>query len=215
MNTKRKCQVVLLSTSQQPLYNNIVTSPRYPNMIQKFGSFENSYPDECKVHHLYITSDEEIKEDDWYIGDNIIYNLVTKTNGMNPQKIISTTNPALNLPQPSKSFIDKYIEEYNAGNPITEVMVEYELDICKRCNGKGTEIVAILGECNCLKCKGKGILSDNINLKVNPDNTINIKPIKDNWSREEVKQLCKLAFKYHCDNSRTTSLPDKWIEDNL
>ena len=100
MNIKRKCQVVMLPTSQQPLYNNIVTSPRYPNMIQKFGSFENSYPDECKVHHLYITSDEEIKEDDWYIGDNIIYNLVTKTNGMNPQKIISTTNPALNLLSP-------------------------------------------------------------------------------------------------------------------
>ena len=49
MNIKRNCQVVMLPTSQQPLYNNIVTSPRYPNMIQKFGSFENSYPDECKV----------------------------------------------------------------------------------------------------------------------------------------------------------------------
>ena len=26
-------------------------------------------------------------------------------------------------------------------------------------------------------------------LKVNPDNTINIKPIKDSWSREEVESL--------------------------
>ena len=42
-----------------------------------------------------------------------------------------------------------------------------------------------------------------------------LKREKKSWSREEVKQLCKLAFKYHCDNPRTTSLPDKWIEENL
>lgn len=30
------------------------------------------------------------------------------------------------LPQPSPQFIEKYIESYNSGNIITEVMVEYE-----------------------------------------------------------------------------------------
>lgn len=204
MNTKRKCQVVLLSTSQQPLYNNIVTSPRYPNMIQKFGSFENSYPDECKVHHLYITSDEEIKEDDWYIGDNIIYNLVTKTNGMNPQKIISTTNPTLNLPQPSKSFIDKYIEEYNEGNPITEVMVEYE-----------TKNIS----------DDEGFFNVKDILKVNSDNTINIKSIKNSWSREEVIEFGLKCVNLGMDlkNNPSSFLNGlsgkdyyyKWIEENI
>ncbi len=197
MNTKRKCQVVLLPTSQQPLYNNIVTSPRYPNMIQKFGSFENSYPDECKVHHLYITSDEEIKEGDWYIGDNIIYNLVTKTNGMNPQKIISTTNPALKLPQPSKSFIDKYIDEYNKGNVVSKVEVEY------------------------VQVPNQIFISEidapYIQLKVNPDDTINIKPIKESWSREEVINLLddfNTTGKFS-DPYKNKIEFDKWIEDNL
>ena len=31
------------------------------------------------------------------------------------------------LPQPSQQFIEKYIEEYNKGNIITDVLVEYEL----------------------------------------------------------------------------------------
>ena len=31
------------------------------------------------------------------------------------------------LPQPSQQFIQKYIEEYNKGNIITNVLVEYEL----------------------------------------------------------------------------------------
>ena len=52
-------------------------------------------------------------------------------------------------------------------------------------------------------------------LKVNIDNTINIKLSKDSWNKEEVEQLCKLAFKYHCDNPRTTYLSNKWIEENL
>jgi len=33
-----------------------------------------------------------------------------------------------------------------------------------------------------------------LQLKVNPGNTINIKPIKDSWNREELLQYIKLAF---------------------
>lgn len=64
------------------------------------------------------------------------------------KKIIATTDRSLGLvvdqngcpmqayskflPQPSQSFIDKFVEEYNKGNVITEVMVEYESDkICE------------------------------------------------------------------------------------
>lgn len=62
--------------------------------------------------------------------------------GNNPdytKKIIATTNTSLKfgkdfpsviryktLPQPSQSFIEKYITEYNKGNVVTNVMVEYE-----------------------------------------------------------------------------------------
>ena len=33
----------------------------------------------------------------------------------------------INLPQPSQQFIQKFVEEYNHGNVITDVLVEYEL----------------------------------------------------------------------------------------
>ena len=36
------------------------------------------------------------------------------------------------LPKPSDSFISKYIEEYNNGNVITNVLVEYEQDYTNR-----------------------------------------------------------------------------------
>jgi hypothetical protein len=45
--------------------------------------------------HIYITSDEEIKKDEYYLGDdNHIYNLVTSVNN-NGKKIILTTNQDL------------------------------------------------------------------------------------------------------------------------
>ena len=72
------------------------------------------------------------------------------------------------LPQPSEQFIQKYIEEYNKGNVITDVLVEY----------------GIIYE-------GRSYDLYNPNkLKINPkDNTITIKKIKDSYSREEVDRM--------------------------
>lgn len=61
-----------------------------------------------------------------YIGINHKgkYYLKTETGY---REVLATTDTSLNLPQPSKQFIEKYIEEYNKGNVITDVLVEYEL----------------------------------------------------------------------------------------
>ena len=79
------------------------------------------------------------------------------------EKIIATTDISLvkeyNLPQPSQQFIQKYIEEYNKGNIITDVLVEYESDF---------------NSCFCTKdiCNGNNCPKK---LKVNPkDNSLNI-----------------------------------------
>lgn len=217
MNTKRKCQAMLLPTNQELWYNNIVTSPRYPNMIQKFGSFENSYPDECKVHHLYITSDEEIKEGDWFINrqymieedkeEYAIWRCGDITPNSNPKKIIATTDTnllkdyseqSLNdfacLPQPSQEFILQYIEEYNKGNVISDVEVEYDKATYDKWLENGASPVFDI-------------------LKVNPDNTINIKPIKNSWSREEVIEVINKFSYENCDDAYRNN--DKWIEENL
>ena len=104
-----------------------------------------------KHQHLYIISDDKIKLFDWVYNnkENIVEQITSKTqlifvleeNKENQtfKKIIATTDSSLwrpshkyasdviLLPQPSQQFIEKYIEEYNRGNVITDVLIEYEL----------------------------------------------------------------------------------------
>jgi hypothetical protein len=76
------------------------------------------------------------------------------------------------LPQPSQSFIEKFVEEYNYRGVITEVMVEYE-SIGAYANPK---------------------YNSDYQLKINSDNTINIINSKERWSREEVVELLYKCF---------------------
>lgn len=104
------------------------------------------------------------------------------------------------LPKISLEFISKFIKAYNEGNPITEVMVEYE---------------QIPGKCHC-----GGICNDTcgdidaLKLKVNPkDNTITIKHCKESWNREEVKQLFNKGFEYLTLHTKEEF--NNWIEQTL
>lgn len=96
--------------------------------------------------HLYILSDEEIKEGDWYISPkfhNSIHQWSKDNISTDKQrkKIIATTNPDLwgknfterdkeiwydGIPKISLDFVERYAKEYNKGNIIKEVMLEYE-----------------------------------------------------------------------------------------
>ena len=78
------------------------------------------------------------------------------------------------LPQPSQAFIEKFIKLYNQGNPITDVLVEYE--------EKYIEPEGIHSN------RGDFVKHLKINHK---DNTITIHPVKDSWNREEVISLIK------------------------
>ena len=128
-------------------------------------------------YHLYITSDDTIKEGDYVIEDigGVVYGPIDKESIVeNPQKIIATTEiglgeipnsvPGFNfpdkigLPQPSQSFIEVFVREYNKGNVITDVLVEMHC----------IEEFEPIGHAG-------GVYSDT-KLKVNPkDNTINIR----------------------------------------
>ena len=196
-----------------------------------------------KNGNLFITSDEEIKEvfKGYAIAvlkeDNRIKELIevitVQEDGCNRYTsieyqqfsfkyhsiypIIATTDTSLkinkfnsgvfkeleySLPYLSEQFIEDYIKEYNKGNVITEVEVEYESK-------------------NISDDEGFFNLADI--LKLNPDNTINIKPTKDSWSREEVKQLLN-KFSIDCFKIAKESViwgedypqivSDKWIEQN-
>ena len=55
-----------------------------------------------------------------------IFGLAHKKDELAKKIIATTTDSSLVLPQPSKQFIQKYVEEYNKGREIKEVLVEYE-----------------------------------------------------------------------------------------
>jgi hypothetical protein len=103
---------------------------------------------------IYITSDEEIKEDDWYITNNNLFQFKGKPDWLDghEKKIVACTNPELwtknesgkmrnpetnefipfqsywfganNISCISSDFIEAYVKAYNEGKEIKEVVLE-------------------------------------------------------------------------------------------
>lgn len=187
-----------------------------------------------QAQHLYTLSDDEIKEGDWYY--DYMYRLVLRATSISThkgdndyKKIIATTNTSLidtihkpakefqyiwELPQPSQSFIEKYIDEYNKGNIITNVMVEYENKMyCKHC---ADVLVYNNRNWKCIRCND--INYDVVDkLKINPkDNTITIRKVKDSWSKEEVSNLMMQAWIFGQANPNCHyTFREEWIEKNI
>jgi hypothetical protein len=157
------------------------------------NSFNPYYP-----QHLYFLSDDEIQKDDWVVyrknglvellkSELIYQGGIVINNGheiawiSNSKKVIATTNDSIgytdlrispvnnfcDYPKPSQAFIEHYVEQYKMRNIIKWVNVEYE------------------------KYYGPSNFShDNYFLpKVNSDNTINISPTKESWSKEELHDI--------------------------
>jgi len=202
--------------------------------------------DEWLAQHLYIISKEETKNGELiydsvntYIPERIIINhgddgdgTLNNKNGYFP--VIATTNKSLKigdwihndsliaLPEPSQSFIQKYVSKYNEGNEIKEVMVEYE-----EYHGISQSIAEIyaVSESDNGRDYDKSFdeklneLGREYKLKVNPnDNTITIKKIKDTWNREEVMELlnkCWIQATKKTIEPLTESGFSKWIGENL
>lgn len=220
MNTKQ-CDVIILLTDGKA------------NIF--FGSelFTHSYPngDPIKPYgyagrHLYIVSDEEIKEGD-FAYNNVTHHVYKITNPLDEYtyltgnnkvwyKIIASTDPQLGkhidgdnpsivtfivpLPQIPQAFITLYIEEYNAGRKIEKVEVEYEES--KNCFLSDQD-----------DKDGSLSFTPYTFLKLNPDNTINIKPLKDSWTREEVLTLFD-GFLTAVQEGKVETV-ETWIKENL
>lgn len=214
----KKATVVMLPTNQKaPIFkvgnwNKLYTSCEILSSNPKDFQSDESY------QHLYITSDEEIKKGDKELEKGEIYydaidNCLRKYGtgniiSIHIYKIIATTDESLkfgedvpgiirykSLPQPTQSFIDKYITEYNKGNIITDIMVEYHYKE-SFCNG-------------CTKdCIENGCKVPS--LKVNPqNNTIIIKKVKDSWTYDEHCTDMQYYMEYCNMNGYVT--PQDWL----
>lgn len=175
------------------------------------------------AQHLYILSDEEIKERDWYYNQrtNEIKQAYALANyHISPRvlfKIVATTDKFLKIPKPQSNsldmfckleealpqlpelFIQAFIKAYNEDNPITEVDLEMEERIIDVIMGKTTLII-----------------------KTRPDNTVIVHPSKM-YTRDEVLKFLKdsNAFVWanmtdnHNERRKAIKLNNEWIQDNL
>lgn len=179
--------------------------------------------------NLYITDDSKIKEGDWYIhnqnGSERLLQCNSKVLPMNAKKIIATTDTSLKLggntgkrqdgisiplPQIPKQFIGYYINEYNKGNKIERVLVEFES--YHGINTSIAEINAISGD-DSMNWRGRGDLRD-FKLKLSPTNEISIKPVENKvYTRDEVEKLIYSAMKSR--NYTPLIEFNEWIKENL
>lgn len=231
MNQFKRVKVIMLPTKYSNLGNIVMRIPYYDGENFKPKLEINKSPTNTfsglKIYqpqHLYIVSDDEIKEGD-YVYDSyknsvyqatkvVIHNMKSLDYEQYLKKIIATTDSSLEvlnyhpeitldtykrtlLPQPSQQFIEKYIESYNKGEVITDVLVEYEADL--------STITKV----------DYGLQHWDYKLKVNPkDNTITIKKLKESWNRKEVTDLIK-SFANNYQYASNNIGYNKWIEENL
>lgn len=214
-NTYKECDVIRLDAD---IKTNIIlntyinethkTSPlEYVELLHAYYDIK-SYEDRgYKFQHLYLITDDEIKEGDcfYYKEDNTIgeYGIsqlkedYRKINTFNCKKIIATDNKNFTqlglgvheIGEIPQSFLKEYCDK----GGIDKVLVEYETDI--------------------LKTNGWDVLP-----KINSNNEITIKQIKDSWSREEVISLLDNISGYIISNSDAISSNlnlSKWIKDNV
>jgi len=245
MSTFKKCQVLLLPTNEKAKIGEYALMLNSATGIKAYLSCgiiqrEEAYNMKCEKQHLYILSSEEIKEGDWYMychfGEWIISNsretLKNETNTLENlnkddyfKKIIATTDFELRtpdsgmkagyymkdstpLPRPSDDFIKAFVEKQGK---IDKILVEYKEPYNKLV---GSKIGSNIGHFTLTE-------ENKYRLKINPDNTINIKPIKDSWNREEVIELMTKAFYTDCRVWKNKYQDweevdfNEWIEKNL
>jgi len=234
--------VVMLPTNQKAQIGYLTAKGKEYNDLRHFSQDMLIILDSIN-YHLYIVSDEKPVKGDWVYDtrDRIVTNNILAFT-LFSKKIIATTDtnignehcpgrfipelpneqvcktfcPQCLSPRISQSFVDKYISEYNKGNVITDVMVEYEEA------GTNEDQLGIPIDYDKVK--------EIIKLHVNSDNTINIQQIKDSWTREEVIKLCESArnngyqkgMKVEADAHRDNNLFEgkdltfeTWIKNNL
>lgn len=199
---KRKVKVIMLPTEDKTNIGiNTDNDLIYSN--HKLTTFHSN----VIMQHLYITTDDEIKEDDWFYCYNtgLIYRVtkhsdLKRINKSECVKIIATTDNSLiieyqlhsitnketiiNLPQIPQLFLKEYCEKKG----IDEVLVDFNT-VVENSYGEthvltGKESKSYLKTCNTISS----------NPDISFDNTITIHPIKDSWTKEEVDNIILKSF---------------------
>jgi hypothetical protein len=191
----KECSVVMLATDKAK--DCLLVRSRKLEQHKQYFTQAHLKNLNIKSYHLYILGNDEPEIGDWKY--DTFHKEISQVKSLNSisqydKKIIATTDKSLRLnsvkvstssdftleqisenipclPQIPQSFIDYFVEQYNKGNVIDKVLVEYinNFDDIQR-------------------------LFDLEEPKINANNTINILTQKDSWSRDEVIELMKDLF---------------------
>lgn len=126
-----ECKVIMLSNNSKTYKSGL-----YLDSSNKLH--HHNVTNGGKMQHLYITSDGEIKDNDFAL-DTRNNTIIKQHSGQEITledlqggqiryvfKIIATTDTSLDLPQPPEEFMDDYVDAYNNGKTIRKVLVEVE-----------------------------------------------------------------------------------------
>lgn len=205
MNLKKeKCKVVMIKTLDGAEFDcPFIKCIGFDNKLNLLGkSFWNN--ETWQGQNLYIVSDEKFNEGDWILADNNVIKL-NKGDNYNMlyhcKKIVASTDKSLNLPEPSPEFIKKFVEEYNKGNLITYVNVDF-----------------IFNTTNEDWSKRPVQLEGFYTPKMDKNNFITITKIKESWNKDEIKELFnkfRKDFPLHRGIQIMDNDLDTWINENL
>jgi len=145
----KHCKVVMLPTNEkagigciykrtvEDLFDDGLPANKIGDLIVNQNPLVNKTNDKFEAQHLYITVAESPKIGDWGLASKESQpfrvevqdlKIIESFDGYQAIKfttIIASTDPTLNLPSPSKAFIEKFCEK----NGIEEVGVEYEMNV--------------------------------------------------------------------------------------
>jgi hypothetical protein len=215
MESKMKCKVVMLATNKiQANGIQIIKNTgrlRLPITGAELRRIVNNNTN-WKPQHLYLISNEEIKDGDYCVcvkkfgvlftdGTEHKFNQLIKVeheayyqvNKTDYKKVIATTDTTLNLPLIPQSFIEKYVE---VNDKIDEVMVETEL---------------IESDKFWFKQFPDSVHDKHYKVKTRKDNTVIISKVKDIWNYDEHCTDMQYYMEYCQSNSYVT--PQKWLAE--
>jgi hypothetical protein len=126
---RKKAQIIMLpSTTLAEVGDYIIAKHEHDDSLHCGIKRQNPFNMLSEEQHLYITTDDKIKEGDWclFFWDGMKDGELGQI-GSEPQRYfpenghIATTDESLNLAKPSQAFIKKYCEQ----GGIDKVLVEY------------------------------------------------------------------------------------------
>ena len=221
--TLKRAQVVMLPTNEKASTLWLTTSGQLIHT-----HITDNYKKLYKPQAIYILSNEKIEVGDWVVHG--LLPLIYQVNKDNyeasvhnkSKKIIATTDSSLfgpfeeplpkgvtnPIPKPSEDFIKVFVEEYNKGNIIEWVDVEYSeykfeefqnMTESNITNKITDEYYRYSEDDQCFEhwyyASIKWINSLlGLKLKVNSKNEISIRKIKETWSRDEILNALNNPF---------------------